>query len=71
MKKEYTFKVDNIKCGICNNKWLYLDKVTLGYQKNYVCKCACCGTCVLLASNMLVSVVKEHLREVRRNEDNY
>lgn len=70
MKKEYTFQINNYVCDKCNNKYLYLDKIDVAFKKYYVCKCAKCGYIVAIPPNTLVSVIKEHLREVRKNESN-
>lgn len=70
MKKEHTFKINNYNCNVCNNNWLYLGKEEKIYSVEYVCKCANCGGVVMLPSMPLVLAIKEHLREVRRNEDN-
>lgn len=71
MKKEYTFKLNNVNCELCGNQWLYLDKTSVEFKSYYVCKCAKCGNELFFPSSALILVIKEHLREVRRNEDNY
>lgn len=71
MKKEYTFKLRGIKC-LCGNDNLFLDKSLNGYGNIlYVCRCTKCGEILYYPNKAMVTVIKEHLREVRRNEDNY
>lgn len=70
MRKEYTFKLNDYVCDKCNNRYLYLDKIDVAFKQYYVCKCANCGYIVAIPSRPLVTVIKEHLREVRRNESN-
>lgn len=70
MKKDYTFKINEYKCELCDDEWLYLDNEKCNYPVGYVCKCANCDRVIMLPSTVLVSTIKEHLREVRRNENN-